>query len=310
MLKEIIVARHHGFCMGVERAIRIAEDTAVKLGARGNVTILKEIVHNEAVVEAFRSKGVGQAMSVDDVDDGVLIISAHGISPEVVCSAEAKGLEVVDATCPLVTRIYRIIRKAIDRGLHIVHYGDPHHDETAGIVGHAPDRISVVASHAELLALPDWGDRRLGLTVQTTAHAMEFEEVERLARLKWPHIEVFNTICNATTRRQDAIMELAPEVQLILVVGSQTSANSKRLAMISADACGHGELIGSAEDIRDEWFADASGVERVGVSAGASTPQFLVDAVIKRLVEIGGGQVKVVRLRPKGRDKRLDAGLG
>lgn len=310
MLKKIIVARHHGFCMGVERAIEIAEDTATKRGGQNNVTILNEIVHNEAVVEKFRRQGVGQALSVDDVADGILIISAHGISPDVVESAERKGLEVVDATCPLVSRIYRIISKAMARGLYIIHYGDPHHDETAGIVGHAPDRISVAASHEELLALPDWSDRQLGLTVQTTAHAVEFEEVEKLAKRKWPHIEVFNTICNATTRRQEAIMELAPQVEMILVVGSQTSANSKRLARISDDACGRGELIGSAKDIREEWFAEDSEIESVGVSAGASTPQFLVDDVIECLVRISGGQAEVIRLVPEERDKKLDSTAG
>jgi len=310
MLKKIIVARHHGFCMGVERAIKIAEDTAAKRGGESNVTILNEIVHNEAVVGKFRREGVGQALSVRDVDEGILIISAHGVSPEVVRSAQGKGLEVIDATCPLVTRIYRIIKKAIARGLYIVHYGDPHHDETAGIVGHAPDRITVAASHEELLALPDWRDRRLGLTVQTTAHAAEFAEIEKLARRKWPHIEVFNTICNATTRRQGAIMELAPQVDMVLVVGSQTSANSKRLAVISNDACGRGELIGSADDIREEWFTNDSEIENVGVSAGASTPQFLVDDVIDRLVEIGGGKVEVIRLLPEKRKKKLNSAAG
>jgi len=295
--------------MGVERAIKIAEDTAEKRRGEGKVTILNEIVHNDAVVEKFRREGVGQALSVDDVDDGILIISAHGISPDVVQSAEGRGLEVIDATCPLVTRIYRIIKKAINRGLYIVHYGDSHHDETAGVVGHAPDRITVAGSHEELLALPDWSDRRLGLTVQTTAHASEFAEVEKLAREKWPHIEVFNTICNATTRRQGAIMELAPQVDMILVVGSETSANSKRLAMISADACGRGELIGSADDIREAWFENDPDVETIGVSAGASTPQFLVDEVIDRLVQIGGGKVEVIRLLPEKR-KKLNSAVG
>ena len=289
--------------MGVERAIKIADETAETRSHEGPVTILNEIVHNEAVVERFRDRGVGQATSVSGVDSGLLIISAHGISPSVVEAAESKGLEVIDATCPLVTRIYRIIKQAIDNGLHVIHYGDPHHDETAGVVGHAPDKITVAANNEELLALPDWPERKLGLTVQTTAHALQFEEVEQLARSKWPHIEVFNTICNATTQRQDAIMEMAPMVDMILVVGSQTSANSKRLASISADACGRGILIESADDIKAEWFGSKTGVVRVGVSAGASTPQFLVDDVVSHLVELADKSIDIVRLEDTERPK-------
>ena len=296
MIEKIVLARHQGFCMGVERAIKIADETAETRGSEGPVTILNEIVHNEAVVEGFRKRGVEQATSVNDVNSGLLIISAHGISPRVVDAARAKGLEVINATCPLVTRIYSIIKTAIENGLYIIHYGDPHHDETAGVVGHAPDRITVAANHEELIALPDWLDRKLGLTVQTTAHARQFEEVEQLARSKWPHIEVFNTICNATTERQDAIMEMAPMVDIILVVGSQTSANSKRMASISADACGKGLLIESASDLKPDWFGPETGVVKVGVSAGASTPQFLVDDVITQLVNFSDKPIDIIRL--------------
>ena len=174
MLKKIIIADHHGFCMGVKRAISIAEETAEK--ETGRVTILNEIVHNEAVVEKFNRQGVGQAFSVDDVDEGTLIISAHGIAPSVIQAARKKGLKVVDATCPLVSRIYEIINKIVERGFYVIHYGDPNHDETHGIVGHAPEHITVVSSREELLSLPDWTDRKLGLTVQTTAHLEHFAE--------------------------------------------------------------------------------------------------------------------------------------
>ncbi|HOP07435.1 MAG TPA: 4-hydroxy-3-methylbut-2-enyl diphosphate reductase [candidate division Zixibacteria bacterium] len=293
MIKKIYLARHQGFCMGVKRAIKIAEETADRLAGKENVTILNEIVHNEAVVEKFRQKGVGQVLNVDQVDRGTLIISAHGISPEIVHRAEAKGLTVVDATCPLVTRIYEIIEKAIGQGYYIIHFGEAHHDETAGVVGHAPDRITVVGNKEEMLALPDWKDRKLGLTVQTTAHVDLFNEIKAVALEKWPHIKVFNTVCNATTQRQSAIMELAPKVDIILVVGSRSSANSNRLTAISEAACGRGRLINSKDDIDPNWF-EAADVNNVGVSAGASTPQFLVDAVIERLVEISNGRAEVI----------------
>ncbi len=302
MPKKIIIAKHHGFCMGVKRAIKIAEETAQ--GSNRKVTILNEIVHNEAVVENLRKQGILQAFSVDDVNKGTLIISAHGVAPSVKAKAEAKGVKVVDATCPLVSRIYSIIIKVVQNGYYVIHYGDSGHDETKGIVGHAPDNITVVGNREELLALPAWPKRKLGLTVQTTAQVSEFAEIEKLAKEKWPRIEIFNTVCNATTQRQTAIMDLAPQVDLVLVVGSATSANSKRLAKISEAICGRGILIGCADDIDEEWFADDQKVDKVGVSAGASTPDFLVEEVIQRLVEISGGTAEVVIPEKKSRVRK------
>ncbi|MFQ6008446.1 MAG: 4-hydroxy-3-methylbut-2-enyl diphosphate reductase [Candidatus Zixiibacteriota bacterium] len=299
MLKKILIAQHYGFCMGVKRAIRIAEETARQHSDK--VTIFNEIVHNEAVVDKFRRGGVDQVSSVDNVDRGTLIISAHGVSPDVIATAQAKGLEVVDATCPLVSRIYTIIEKVVRNGYHVIHFGDRNHDETKGIVGHAPENITVASNREELIALPKWPRRKLGLTVQTTAHMAEFAEIEKLARKKWPHIEIFNTVCNATTKRQSAIMDLAPQVDMVLVVGSITSANSKRLARISEAICGKGILIGSSADIDENWFDEDCGVQNVGISAGASTPDFLVEEVIQRLVEISGGTAEVVMPEKKKR---------
>ncbi len=292
MLKKVIIARHHGFCMGVKRAINIAEDTAKEKNAK--VTILNEIVHNDAVVERFRQQGVGQAFAVQDVSDGTLIISAHGIAPGVIEEARARGLNVVDATCPLVTRIYTIVEKIIANGYYVIHYGDRHHDETEGVVGHAPDRITVVSDKSELEALPAWTERRLGLTSQTTASQEGFAEFQILAKQKWPHLEIFDTICDATNQRQKAIMDLAPQVDMVLVVGSKTSANSVRLAEISNAICGRGLLIGSAADIKPEWYGEDQKIEKVGISAGASTPEFLVEEVVKKLVDISGGTAEVV----------------
>lgn len=301
MLKKIIVARHQGFCMGVKRAIKIAEETSNS--GNGKVTILNEIVHNEAVVDRFLRQGVGQTSSVAEVDNGTLIISAHGVAPNVKEQARQRGLNVIDATCPLVERIYEIIIKVIANGYHVIHFGESNHDETTGVVGHAPDRITVVSDEEELLALPEWKDRKLGLTVQTTAHEEAFLKIEKLALKKWPHIRVFNTICNATSQRQAAIMDLAPQTDMTLVVGSQTSANSKRLAQIADAICGRGILIGDARQIETEWFTSGNEVNTVGISAGASTPQFLVDEVITRLVEISGHTAEVIYPEKKKRSK-------
>lgn len=305
MIKTIIVARHHGFCMGVKRAIKIAEETSA--GATDKVTILNEIVHNEAVVERFRDEGVGQASSVKDIDEGTLIISAHGVAPEVMETAEAKGLNVIDATCPLVANIYDIIERIVGKGFSVIHYGDPSHDETLGVVGQAPDRITVVTHADELKNLPSWHDRKLGLTIQTTADMKTAEQFKTLSIEKWPHIEVYDTICNATSQRQSAILELAPQVDLVLVVGSQSSANSKRLTHISQAACGRAELINSAKDIQKSWFDDGTAIEKIGLTAGASTPQFLVEAVIDRLMDISSGRASVVHQEKKRRTRRAGA---
>ena len=307
MIERITLARHYGFCMGVKRAITIAEDTA--RDSAGEVNILNEIVHNEAVVERFRQQGVGQVFSHGDVSGGTLIISAHGVAPNVISEAKDRGLNVVDATCPLVTRIYEIVQKVVAHDYYVVHFGDPNHDETAGVVGHAPDRITVVVRIEELKTLPDWTDRKLGLTCQTTASLEEFVRFQQAAKEKWPHIEVFDTICNATNQRQTAIMDLAPQVDMILVVGSQSSANSRRLASISAAICGKGHLISSAKDIDERWFMPDQGVRRVGVTAGASTPDFLVDEVVQRLVELSGGKAEVTQQEKRERAKKTSRQL-
>lgn len=290
-MKKIIIAQHYGFCMGVKRAIAIAEETA---GSNGSVTILNEIVHNEAIVEKFRREGVGQSFSLEDVKEGTLIISAHGASPEVFRKAEEKGLKVVDATCPLVIRIHKIVKKLAENGYHILHFGDDKHDETIGIMGHAPDKVTVIPT---LDALEGLGpiEGKLAMTSQTTARVSDFVEVERRAKEKYPQIEIFNTICNATNQRQAAIMDLAPKVDMMLVVGSESSANSKRLAQISKAICGIAYLINSPDDIRPHWFENGEKpIEVVGLSAGASTPDFLIDGAIEKLQRIGGGEVEVV----------------
>ncbi|MCX6826760.1 MAG: 4-hydroxy-3-methylbut-2-enyl diphosphate reductase [candidate division Zixibacteria bacterium] len=290
-LKKIILADYYGFCMGVKRAISLTEETVARYG---KVTILKEIVHNEAIVEKFKQAGIGQSIHIADIDGGTVVIPAHGASPEVFKEAEIRGLAVVDATCPLVIRIHKIVKRLAENGYHILHFGDNAHDETLGIVGHAPDRVTVVPNIEALRALgPIEG--KLALTSQTTARVSGFVEIEREAKKKYPQIELFNTICNATNQRQVAIMDLAPWVDLMLVVGSESSANSKRLAQISKAICGRAYLIDNARDIKSEWFsAHGANIEVVGLSAGASTPDFLIDGAIERLKEIAGCAIEVV----------------
>ncbi len=301
-MKKIIVADHYGVCMGVKRAISMTEETSQQ---DKNVTIFREIVHNEAIVEKFRSEGVGQTNIIDSIDGGTVIIPAHGASPDIFKRAEAKKLNVVDATCPLVIRIHKIIRKLADSGYYILHYGDSAHDETVGIIGHAPERVKVIESISDLDKIESLPDK-VALTAQTTAGIANFDEVEQYAIKKFPQIEVFNTICNATTQRQAAITKLAPNVDIMLVVGSKSSANSNRLAQISQSLCKRAYLIDSAREIDPKWFEDKSQpVDVVGLSAGASTPDFLIEGVIEKLNRFSKSPVELIYPKKKSKENEL-----
>ena len=301
-MKKIIVADYYGVCMGVKRAISMTEETSRQ---DKNVTIFREIVHNEAIVEKFRSEGVGQAKSIENIKDGTVIIPAHGASPDIFQKAAAKGLNAVDATCPLVIRIHKIIRKLARTGYQILHFGDSEHDETIGIVGHAPDRVKVIADTSELEKIESVYNK-VALTAQTTASIADFTEVENVARKKFPQIEVFNTICNATSQRQAAITKLAPTVDIMLVVGSKSSANSNRLVQISKAFCSRAYLIDSALEINPEWFEDENKqIDIVGLSAGASTPDFLIEGVIEKLKEFSQSQVELVYPEKKSNENEL-----
>ncbi len=300
-MKKIIIARHYGFCMGVKRAISTVDATPC---GDGDVTIFKEIVHNDAVVARFKKKGIGQASSIDNIKAGTVIIPAHGASPDVFDKAIKKGLKIVDATCPLVIRIQKIVTRLAENGYHILHFGDPDHDETIGIIGHAPRQVDVIQNVEAIELLPGF-EGKVAITAQTTVRSTDFGEVEKAARKRYPHIKVFNTICNATEQRQQAIMELAPMIDIMLVVGSLSSANSNRLVQISKAICQNAHLINSADEIRTEWFKKDGKVEIVGLSAGASTPDFLIEGAIVRLRQIGGGEVEVIVPDQKSQVNRL-----
>jgi len=295
-LKKIMLARYYGFCVGVKRAIRIAE----KAGSTetGPVNVVNEIVHNDSVVKKMAEKGVGSLSSVTEAQGGTIIVSAHGAPPSLFAAAKKKGLKIIDATCPLVIRIHKIIHKLVDNGYEIIHYGDLNHDETKGVVGQAPaGRIKVIRDIEELRAL-SFDNHKIALTAQTTAGVSDFTRIASEAKKIFPKIEVFNTICNATSQRQTAILDLAPEVNLMLIVGSQSSANSKRLRSISEAICRKAYLINSADSLDESWLDE---VATVGVTAGASTPDFLVEEVIQRLLDYSGGTAEVIR--PKASDK-------
>lgn len=299
-LKRIILARHYGFCMGVKRAIKIAEETGRT--ETGIVNVINEIVHNDAVVKKLADGGVGVVYRVADAPGGTIIVSAHGAPPSIFEEADQKGLRVVDATCPLVIRIHETIHKLIGQGYQIIHFGDRDHDETIGVVGQGPaGMVHVVRAIEDLHDLEIKGTK-YALTSQTTAGVADFKRISEEAKKIFSGIEIFNTICNATSRCQAAIMDMATDVEMMLVVGSSSSANSNRLRNISESICGKAYLINTADSLDDAWL---DGVEIIGLTAGASTPDFLVEQVIEHLVSFARGKAEVIRLKSGPGDEEI-----
>lgn len=276
---QIFFAKELGFCWGVERAINLA--AKAKNDHPGEVTILKEIVHNRQVVDFFKQKGVGQAESLDRIDNGTLVISAHGVSPKLKDEATAKGLRIVDTTCPLVEKVHTFTRQLINDGYIVILYGEPEHDEVMGVMGIDGQKIHLLAEYDDIEKLPKF-EGRVALITQTTRGVRAFDQVSKRMKEIYPDIKIVNTICDATDKRQHAIHELAPEMDLVLVIGSQSSGNSHRLRDIARQHCGKAYLIDSPADIDWQWFEDC---RKVGITAGASTPSFSIEQILKALHE-------------------------
>jgi 4-hydroxy-3-methylbut-2-en-1-yl diphosphate reductase len=276
---QIFFAKELGFCWGVERAINLAAQA--KNDHPGDVTILKEIVHNRQVVDFFKKKGVSQAQSLDRIDSGTLVISAHGLSPKLKKQALAKGLRIVDTTCPLVENVHIFTRQLINDGYKVILYGEPEHDEVMGVMGIDGQNIHLLAEYDDIDKLPKFAGK-VALITQTTRGVRAFEQV--CARMKeiYPDIKIVNTICDATDKRQHAIHDLAPNMDMVLVIGSVSSGNSHRLRDIARQHCGKAYLIDSPEDIDWSWFDNC---RKVGITAGASTPSFSVEQILKALHE-------------------------
>ncbi len=288
---NIYLARARGFCMGVERSISMAEKAREEI--KGDITILNEIVHNNAVVAELEQKGIGRTTNLSDIKNGTLIISAHGVAPSVIEKARKIGLNVIDSTCPLVKVIHKSADYFINRNFTVLVHGDPNHDEMKGVKGRNPEKVHVIKEITKPEDLPDI-DGKVALISQSTQSLELFEKAAELVRQKYPEAKIKNTICDATRKHQAAIIELAPRVDLVLVVGSQTSANSKRLVSISKKTGAETYLIDSADELRPEWF---SGIENVGITAGASTPDKIIREVVERIKDIaanmGVNEIKI-----------------
>jgi 4-hydroxy-3-methylbut-2-enyl diphosphate reductase len=293
-LKRVVLAAPRGFCAGVVRAIEIV-NTVLQL-LPPPIYVRKEIVHNRFVVEHFKQRGVIFVNELDEVPDGATVIfSAHGVSPAVREMARKKNLRVIDATCPLVTKVHLEAIKFAQEGYSIILIGHEGHEEVEGTMGEAPHCTYLVQSveDVERLQVPD--PEKVAYLTQTTLSVDDTAEIVAALKRKFPKIVGPRTddICYATQNRQNAVKALAKQVDVILVIGSQNSSNSQRLKEVAISNGCPAYLIDGAEHIRTEWLIDA---ESVGVTSGASAPEILVKQVIQRLQELGATEVIELRL--------------
>jgi 4-hydroxy-3-methylbut-2-en-1-yl diphosphate reductase len=284
-IAEIVLAGPRGFCAGVERAIDIVEQ-ALSV-CRPPVYVRREIVHNPHVVETLRRQG---AVFVDELhevpDDATVIFSAHGVSPAVRAEAERRGLRVIDATCPLVTKVHLEAVRYAREDYSIVLIGHEDHDEVIGTLGEAPERIFVIDGVSEVERLQVPNPEKVAYLTQTTLSVDDTRDVIDALRRRFPKIvgPSRDDICYATQNRQQAVKNIAGDVDVVLVIGAANSSNANRLVEVSKTAGTRAYLINDVTDIRPEWLTEA---RRVGVTAGASTPEVLVSDTVEALRQAG-----------------------
>ncbi|HLJ86333.1 MAG TPA: 4-hydroxy-3-methylbut-2-enyl diphosphate reductase [Candidatus Angelobacter sp.] len=295
--KTLLLLKPRGFCAGVVRAIDIVR---IALDAFGPpIYVRKEIVHNRYVVEELKAKGAIFVDEVDEVPDGQrLIYSAHGVSPTVREASKLHNLRVIDATCPLVTKVHVEAVKYAKGGYSIILIGHRDHDEVIGTMGEAPEVTQVVGSveEAERLEVPD--PTRISYITQTTLSLDETEDIIAALRKKFPKIEGPHAqdICYATQNRQTAVKEVADQADLLLVVGSENSSNSNRLVEVSTNLGTPSYLIDTAADIKPEWL---NGVQNVALTAGASAPEVLVEQAVEFLKDKGFVRIREIEVMPE-----------
>ena len=278
---QVLLANEYGFCFGVERAVEMTEK-ALQQGA--TVRTLGPLIHNTQEIYRLTREGVTAVETPDETDKSVTaVIRAHGVTPDVQRELTERAAEVIDATCPFVTRVQRLASRAAAQGRHVVVVGNPDHPEMIGVRGYAPEHAFVVRDASEVEALPAL---HAPLVVsQTTLKLKTFLETAEAVRAKADaEPEIVNTICSATRDRQDAARALAGEVDAFYVIGSRHSSNSVKLLAVCKEQCERSFLIETQDEIEE---ADLAGVGRVGVTAGASTPNWLIEQVVERMREIG-----------------------
>ncbi len=295
---EVLLAQPRGFCAGVDRAIEIVERALDKYGAP--VFVLHEIVHNKHVLEDLRSRGVQFVDSLDVIPEGsVTIFSAHGVAAEVVKKGNTRHLRVIDATCPLVTKVHDQAQRYETSGREVILVGHPGHPEVEGTRGRIDGPVHVLSTVAEVEALTVTDPERLAYVTQTTLSVDDTREVIEALTRRFPNIRgpALKDICYATQNRQDAVRDMTGNIDLLLVVGSQNSSNSNRLRELGQRKGLPAHLIDDERDIDPAWFRAGM---RIGVTAGASAPEAVVQQVLERLRALGVHSVHELEGKKEG----------
>jgi 4-hydroxy-3-methylbut-2-enyl diphosphate reductase len=287
---DVVLANPRGFCAGVERAIEIVERALEQFGAP--IYVRHEIVHNKYVVDNLRAKGAIFVEELDEIPTGsTVIFSAHGVAKGVRADAERRGLKVFDATCPLVTKVHVEVAKMLREGYEIVMIGHRGHPEAEGTMGQSQERMHLVESVDDVAMLKVGSPDKLAYVTQTTLSVDDAKVIVAQLRKRFPSIRgpKRDDICYATQNRQDAVKFMAPQCDVVIVVGSPNSSNSNRLREVAEHMGADAYMVDSAADLRAEWIA---GKRRVGVTAGASAPEVLVNELIDRLKSMGAASVR------------------
>ena len=277
---EILIAKNAGFCFGVKRAINMAEECAND--GEGHIHTLGPIIHNPQVVQELEKKGIAAVNTVDDIDSGAVIIRSHGVTLQEMEHVKEKGLKVVDATCPFVKKTHEYVELLTKEGYSIVVVGDKEHPEVKGILSYGGKDIIAAGSVDELRGMPR--RKKIGIVAQTTQSLQNLQTIVTFCVARASEIKIFNTICNATSVRQDESTKLAGEVGCVIVVGGKNSANTNRLADICRKIQPKTYHIETPEELKKSWF---EGIKRVGITAGASTPNWLIESVTETIKRLG-----------------------
>jgi 4-hydroxy-3-methylbut-2-enyl diphosphate reductase len=292
---KVLLANPRGFCAGVNMAIECLDQALRICGSR--IYVYHEIVHNKYVVERFTKQGVTFVDAIEDVPEGsILLYSAHGVSPQVRELARVRRLKTIDATCPLVTKVHLEAVRFSKEGYRIVLIGHEGHDEVIGTMGEAPDNIILVDSPEDVDRLEIPPGTKLAYLTQTTLSVNEANRVIERLEQRFPHIvgPTKEDICYATTNRQEAVSALAPDVEMVIVLGSRNSSNSLRLQELAAEQGKPAYLIDGVTELRPEWF---DGVENVLITAGASAPEVVVQECVAYLRDRFSAEVEEVTIR-------------
>ena len=287
---EILLAEPRGFCAGVDRAIEIVEKALAKFGAP--IYVRHEIVHNTYVVNDLKQKGAIFIEELDDVPPGsTLVFSAHGVSRAIHDEAAARGFQIFDATCPLVTKVHVEVAKLHKEGFEFIMIGHKGHPEVEGTMGQLDSGIHLVEDVADVARVQPSQTSKLAVVTQTTLSMDDAAEIAAAVKARFPHVREpkQQDICYATQNRQDTVKVMSPQVDVVIVVGSPTSSNSNRLREVAKKLGTESYMVDSADELQAAWF---EGRQRVGLTAGASAPEILVKAVIDRIKEMGAVSVR------------------